>query len=191
VNHFIAEQDERTANKFLSEFSQLMRLVLENSQEDFIPLFKEQEILALYLKLEHYRFRDKFDYRIDIDESINAEAIEVPPMLIQPYIENAVWHGLRYKEEKGMLILRFYQQDTTLMVEISDNGIGRKRSAALKTANQKKHNSTGLKNIQERLAIINKVYKADYRVTIEDLQPGPGTRVHIALPVYKTERILS
>jgi sensor histidine kinase YesM len=90
-----------------------------------------------------------------------------------------------------MLILRFYQQDTTLMVEISDNGIGRQRSAALKTANQKKHNSTGLKNIQERLDIINRVYKADYRVTIEDLQPGPGTRVHIALPVYKTERILS
>jgi tetratricopeptide (TPR) repeat protein len=190
VNHFIAEQDERTANKFLSEFSQLMRLVLENSQEDFIPLFKEQEILALYLKLEHYRFRDKFDYRIDIAEGINAEAIEVPPMLIQPYIENAVWHGLRYKEERGMLTLRFYQQDATLMVEISDNGIGRKRSAALKTANQKKHNSTGLKNIQERLDIINKVYKADYRVTIEDLQPGPGTRVHIALPLHKTERIL-
>jgi tetratricopeptide (TPR) repeat protein len=190
VNHFIAEQDERTANKFLSEFSQLMRLVLENSQEDFIPLFKEQEILALYLKLEHYRFRDKFDYRIDIDERINAEAIEVPPMLIQPYIENAVWHGLRYKEEKGMLTLRFYQQDTTLMVEISDNGIGRQRSAALKTANQKKHNSTGLKNIQERLDIINRVYKADYRVTIEDLEPGPGTRVRIALPLHKTDRIL-
>jgi len=182
VNHFIAEQDERTANKFLSEFSQLMRLVMENSQEDFIPLFKEQEILALYLKLEHYRFRDKFDYTIDTDESINAEAIEVPPMLIQPYIENAVWHGLRYKEEKGMLTLRFYQEDKTLMVEITDNGIGRKRSAALKTANQKKHNSTGLKNIQERLGIINKVYKANYQVTIEDLEPG--TRVRIQLPTH-------
>jgi len=184
VNHFIAEQDERTANKFLSEFSQLMRLVLENSQEDFIPLFKEQEILALYLKLEHYRFRDKFDYTIDTDESINAEAVEVPPMLIQPYIENAVWHGLRYKEEKGMLSLRFYQENDTLMVEITDNGIGRKRSAELKTANQKKHNSTGLKNIQERLAIINKVYKANYQVTISDLEPGPGTRVRIHLPKH-------
>lgn len=182
VNHFVAEQDERTANKFLSEFSQLMRLVMENSQEDFIPLFKEQEILALYLKLEHYRFRDKFDYRVDTDDNINAEAIEVPPMLIQPYIENAVWHGLRYKEEKGMLTLRFYQQDETLMVEITDNGIGRKRSAELKTANQKKHNSTGLKNIQERLSIINRVYKADYRVDIEDLAENSGTRVRIYLP---------
>src|SRR5204862_3297001 len=74
VNHFIAQQDERTANKFLSEFSQLMRLVLENSQEDFIPLNKEQEILSLYLKLEHYRFRDKFDYHVEVDKEINADA---------------------------------------------------------------------------------------------------------------------
>jgi sensor histidine kinase YesM len=103
-------------------------------------------------------------------------------MLIQPYIENAVWHGLRYKEEKGMLILRFYQENEMLLVEVTDNGIGRKRSTALKTANQKKHNSTGLKNIQERLGIINKVYKANYQVTIDDLEPG--TRVRIHLPIH-------
>jgi hypothetical protein len=107
VNQFISQQDERTANRFLSEFALLMRLVLDNSQEDFISLQKEQEILELYLKLEHYRFRDKFDYEIKIDESINTESIEVPPMLIQPYIENAVWHGLRYKKEKGNLLLHF------------------------------------------------------------------------------------
>jgi tetratricopeptide (TPR) repeat protein/anti-sigma regulatory factor (Ser/Thr protein kinase) len=183
VNHFIAEQDERTANKFLSEFSQLMRLVLENSQEDFIPLYKEQEILSLYLKLEHYRFRDKFDYEIESDADINTDAIEVPPMLIQPYIENAVWHGLRYKETKGKLLLRFYREPGNLVVEITDNGIGRKRSAELKTENQKKHTSTGLKNIQERLSIINKVYHANYRVSFEDLQQGTGTSVRIYLPI--------
>jgi hypothetical protein len=184
VNHFIAQQDERTANKFLSEFSQLMRLVLENSQEDFIPLHKEQEILSLYLKLEHYRFRDKFDYNIEVDENINAEAIEVPPMLIQPYIENAVWHGLRYKNEKGKLTLRFQKEPENLVVEIVDDGIGRQRSAELKTANQKKHNSTGLKNIQERLQIINKVYKSNYRVAIEDLADSSGTLVRIYLPIH-------
>src|SRR5690606_1579843 len=91
VNHFIAYNDERTANKFLTEFSRLMRLVLENSQEDFIPLYKEEEIVSLYLKLEHYRFRDKFDYSIHIDETLNKETIIIPPMLVQPYIENAVW----------------------------------------------------------------------------------------------------
>lgn len=186
VNHFVAQQDERTANKFLSEFSQLMRLVLENSQEDFIPLYKEQEILTLYLKLEHYRFRDKFDYEINIDENIAAESVEVPPMLIQPYIENAVWHGLRYKESKGKLVLNISQNDGFLVVEITDDGIGRKKSAELKTTNQRKHNSTGLKNIQERLLIINKVYKTNYRVNIDDLVDGSGTRVCIYLPLTKT-----
>lgn len=183
VNHFIARQDERTANKFLSEFSLLMRLVLENSQEDFIPLQKEQEILALYLKLEHYRFRDKFEYHIDVDPDINVEALSVPPMLIQPYIENAVWHGLRYKETPGHLNLSFKKEGENVVVEIADDGIGREKSAALKTDNQKKHNSTGLKNIRERLTILNKVYKANYRVVIEDLSSGAGTRVRIFLPV--------
>lgn len=187
VNHFIAQQDERTANKFLSEFSQLMRLVLENSQEDFIPLYKEQEILTLYLKLEHYRFRDKFDYEINIDEEVSAESVEVPPMLIQPYIENAVWHGLRYKETKGKLVLNISTEKDFLVVEITDDGIGRKKSAELKTTNQRKHNSTGLKNIQERLQIINKVYKTHYRVDIEDLTTEGGTRVKIYLPITKTQ----
>ncbi len=184
VNQFISQQDERTANRFLSEFALLMRLVLENSQEDFIPLQKEQEILSLYLKLEHYRFRDKFDYEIKIDDGINTEMIQVPPMLIQPYIENAVWHGLRYKNEKGKLLLHFYKQNGNLVAEITDDGIGRKRSAELKTENQKKHNSTGLKNIEERLAIINKVYNLNYRVNIEDRQDR-GTRVNVYLPISK------
>lgn len=183
VNHFIAQQDERTANRFLSEFSQLMRLVLENSQEDFITLQKEQEILSLYLKLEHYRFRDKFDYEIILDEEVNTDTVQVPPMLIQPYIENAVWHGLRYKESKGKLSLKFRKKQNTLVVEIIDDGIGRKRSTELKTENQKKHNSTGLKNIEERLTIINKVYKANYRVSINDLNDPSGTQVLIYLPL--------
>lgn len=184
VNQFISQQDERTANRFLSEFALLMRLVLEHSQEDFIPLQKEQEILSLYLKLEHYRFRSKFDYEIRVDDNVNPEAIQIPPMLIQPYIENAVWHGLRYKDEKGKLLLHFYRQNGNLVAEITDDGVGRQRSAELKTENQKKHNSTGLRNIEERLAIINKVYQLDYRVQIED-RKNNGTRVSIYLPVTK------
>jgi tetratricopeptide (TPR) repeat protein len=190
VNQFIAQNDERTANKFLTEFSRLMRLVMENSQEDFIPLYKEQEIISLYLKLEHYRFRDKFDYEIKIDEDINAEVIEIPPMLLQPYIENAVWHGLRYKETKGFLSLHMKRNGHGLEVNISDDGIGRKRSSELKTEHQKKQTSTGLKNIEERLRIINKVYKAHYSVDINDLDTatGKGTQVVICVPEYKQNR---
>lgn len=185
VNQFISQNDERSANKYLSEFSKLMRLVLENSQEDFISLQKEEEIISLYVKLEHYRFRDKFDYTITIDENLNKEVIQLPPMLIQPYIENAVWHGLRYKEEKGKLNLEFVRQNGHLKVVISDDGIGREKSAQLKTDNQKKHNSTGLKNIQERLLILNTVYKTNYTVQIEDLAADTGTRVTISLPISK------
>ena len=105
VNSFIASNDERTANKYLSDFSHLMRSVLENSEEDFIPLQKEIELLDLYTKLEHFRFKDKFDYSITVDDAVNVSEYQIPPMLLQPYIENAVWHGLRYKTEKGHLYL--------------------------------------------------------------------------------------
>jgi tetratricopeptide (TPR) repeat protein len=188
VNQFVSQNDERTTNKFLSEFSRLMRLVLENSQEDFIPLFKEEEIISLYLKLEHYRFRDKFGYEIQMADDINKEGIEIPPMLIQPYIENAVWHGLRYKDTMGFLSVRFTMEQDVLVVRIADDGIGRKRSAELKTENQKKHESTGLKNIRERLGIINKVYKSDYKVEISDAENGSGTIVKLFVPVQQKSR---
>jgi tetratricopeptide (TPR) repeat protein len=183
VNQFIAQNDERSANKYLSEFSKLMRLVLENTQEDFISLQKEEEIISLYVKLEHYRFRDKFDYTLSMDETLNKEVIQLPPMLIQPYVENAVWHGLRYKEAKGTLKLEFVRNNGNMQVSITDNGIGRTKSAQLKTENQRKHNSTGLKNIQERLQILNTVYKKNYTVNIEDLPNDGGTRVTISIPV--------
>src|SRR5690606_5703209 len=95
---------------------------------------------------------------------------------------NAVWHGLRYKETRGKLELNISNANGFIVVEITDDGIGRKKSAELKTANQKKHNSTGLKNIQERLQIINTVYKTHYRVDIENLDSEGGTRVKIYLP---------
>jgi tetratricopeptide (TPR) repeat protein len=110
VNSFIALNDERTANKYLSDFSHLMRAVLENSEEDFIPLQKEIELLERYTKLEHFRFQDKFDYSITIDDAINVEEFQIPPMLLQPYIENAVWHGLRYKTKKGHLNILITQK---------------------------------------------------------------------------------
>lgn len=183
VNQFISENDERTANKYLAEFSRLMRLVLENSQEDFIPLQKEEEIIDLYVKLEHYRFRDKFEYTLTVDADLIRETIQIPPMLIQPYVENAVWHGLRYKEGKGKLDIHFKKEPTNLIVLIEDDGIGRHKSQAMKTDNQKRHQSTGLKNIQERLSILNSVYKTNYQVKVEDIFPQSGTRVSVTIPL--------
>ena len=184
VNSFIATNDERTANKYLSDFSQLMRSVLENSEEDFIPLNKEIELLELYTKLEHFRFQDKFDYSIDVDDKIDVEGFQIPPMLLQPYIENAVWHGLRYKTEKGHLNIAIQPKSKgEITITISDDGIGRKRSKSLKTENQKKQNSKGMNNIKKRVAILNEMYKDKVDVTIENFQDleDAGTKVVVTL----------
>ena len=184
VNTFIATNDERTANKYLSDFSQLMRAVLENSEEDFIPLKKEIELLNLYTKLEHFRFQDKFDYAINVDDSIDIEEFQIPPMLLQPYIENAVWHGLRYKTEKGHLSIEIQPKSKgEITISISDNGIGRTRSKALKTEHQKKQNSKGMNNIKKRVAILNEMYKDKVDVTISDFQDleDTGTKVVVTL----------
>lgn len=184
VNSFIATNDERTANKYLSDFSQLMRAVLENSEEDFIPLKKEIELLQLYTKLEHFRFQDKFDYSIDVDDTINVDEFQIPPMLLQPYIENAVWHGLRYKKEKGHLNISIKPKSKDeITITISDDGIGRTRSKQMKTENQKKQNSKGMNNIKKRVAILNEMYKDKVDVTIEDYQHSEdaGTKVVVTL----------
>ena len=184
VNSFIASNDERTANKYLTDFSFLMRTVLENSEEDFIPLQKEIELIALYTKLEHFRFKDKFTYDIEVSPDIKIEQFEIPPMLLQPYIENAVWHGLRYKKEKGHLHIKFLpKSESEIMIEITDNGIGRYQSKALKTANQKKQNSKGMNNIKKRVAILNEMYKDKVDVTVSDFQTegDVGTKVVVLL----------
>jgi len=183
VNSFIASNDERAANKYLTDFSQLMRSVLENSEQDFIPLSKEIELLQLYTKLEHFRFQDKFEYTFTVDENININDFVIPPMLLQPYVENAVWHGLRYKETKGNLDVLFEQIDAdTVAISIIDDGIGRKKSKDLKTENQKKQNSKGMGNIKKRISILNTMYKDKVDVTIENVFDNEeGTRVKLVL----------
>jgi len=137
-----------------------MRSVLENSEEDFIPLSKELKLLQLYTELEHSRFPEKFDYKIIVDEHIDVESFQIPPMLLQPYIENAIWHGLRYKEEKGFLNIDLTAIDkNSISIKIEDNGIGRKKSQALKTQHQKKQRSKGMGNIKKRISVLNKMYK--------------------------------
>ncbi|MEC3905777.1 histidine kinase [Tamlana sp. 2201CG12-4] len=184
VNSFIASNDERTANKYLTDFSLLMRAVLENSEADFIPLEKEIELLQLYTKLEHFRFKDKFDYTINVDENITVQDFVIPPMLLQPYIENAVWHGLRYKKTKGQLDIMIAQtKPDTISITITDDGIGREKSKALKTTNQKKQNSKGMGNIKKRVFILNDMYKDKVDVCISNFkaEEDTGTKVVVTL----------
>lgn len=183
VNNYIAINDERNANRYLSEFSTLMRAVLENSDEDFIPLSKELELLELYVRLEHMRFQDKFEYEIKVDEKLNVSDFQIPPMLLQPYIENAIWHGLRYREQKGKLSITISAKtDEMLQIIIEDDGIGRKRSMELKTKNQLRQKSKGMGNIKKRIAILNDMYKDKVAVSIMDVfEDGQGTKVILTL----------
>ena len=117
-------------------------------------------MLELYTKLEHFKFKDKFDYEIIIDKDINVEDYQIPPMLLQPYVENAVWHGLRYKKQQGQLKIAIYKKsENEITISIIDDGIGRERSKNLKTENQQKQNSKGMGNIKKRVAILNNMYK--------------------------------
>ena len=183
VNSYIAKSDEKSANKYLSDFSALMRSVLENSEEDFIPLTSELDLIELYLKLERSRFPDKFDYKLELANESELKDFKIPPMMLQPYVENAVWHGLRYKEAKGMLkiLVRKISSDE-VEIFIEDDGIGRKRSAELKTRHQSGQKSTGMRNIDKRIQILNSMDKHHISVKVSDLlEDGSGTRVAVNL----------
>ncbi len=179
VNSFIATNDERTANRYLSDFSILMRAVLENSEEDFIPLSNEIDLIKRYTMLEHFRFKDRFDYTVTVDKHLDVDAFLIPPMLLQPYVENAVWHGMRYKEEKGTLNINFEQRDSdTAVITVTDDGVGRTKSKALKTDHQKKQKSQGMSNIKKRISILNEMYGDRIDVVVSDVfENGEGTKV--------------
>lgn len=168
VNQFIARNDELAANKYLSSYSRLMRNTLENSNKDFTPLTTELEQLKEYLELEHMRFQDKFTYQIRIDESLDMEAILIPNMLIQPQLENAIWHGLRYKENSGLLTLTIRKKASSLSVVIEDNGIGLTKSRELKTKHQREHHSRGLTNTYERIHLLNSLYNCHITIDITE-----------------------
>lgn len=187
VNSFIARNDELNANKYLTRFSKLIRSILENSECDFIPLSDEIELLKSYIELENIRFADKFSYSFHVDDNINIDDFRIPPMLIQPYIENAIWHGLRYKEDSGWLKVDMKKEGSELRIEITDNGIGRKRSMELKTDHQKKNKSKGINNTMKRTEILNKLYNKNISIKIADLgDNAAGTRVLINLPTIKS-----
>lgn len=181
VNGFISQNEEIKANRYLSDFSKLMRTVLNNSNNESISLDEELKSLEIYLSLEHSRFPDKFDYQLNVDAGLDTREIGVPPMLIQPYIENAIWHGLRYKEEKGNLDVKLAEVDGALVVTIADDGIGRAKSKSLKTDHQKDYKSAGMSKTKERLELLNKLYDKEYEVRVADL--APGTRVTLKLPI--------
>lgn len=180
VNQFIATNNELEANQYLTKFSKLMRGVMENSTEDFIPFQQELDLLQNYLSLEKTRFADKFDYEIHVDESFNMQSLQVPGMLVQPFLENAIWHGLRYRTEKGFLKLSFEKLNHHLKIIIEDNGIGIEESKKQKTVHQKTREGRGMKNTLERIALLNDLYHRDIQCNITDKKTEPGVLVEVS-----------
>jgi tetratricopeptide (TPR) repeat protein len=184
VNQFISENKEREANKYLTSYSNLMRNTMENSNKDFITLDNELEQLKKYLELEHLRFQDKFDFKINVDPELDTERTMVPNMIIQPHLENAIWHGLRYLDAKGLLQLQVQLANGKVVIRIEDNGIGLTKSQELKTTNQKTHQSRGMSNTKERIGLLNELYKKNITFQIsEKTVPETGTIIEIVFPL--------
>ncbi|MET7000105.1 tetratricopeptide repeat-containing sensor histidine kinase [Chitinophaga defluvii] len=186
IRLYAAKNDSASATEYLSKFSRLMRLVLENSKSERITLQQELESLGLYMDMEAMRFKDKLRYEIVVDNSIDIDYIELPPMLIQPYIENAIWHGLMHKEEGGKIEIHLSEKEEVLIASIKDNGVGRIKAAELKSKSAVIHKSFGMNITNERLELINQKYNITTSVTIIDLYHNgtpAGTEVIIKIPV--------
>jgi len=189
IQNFILKNEKEPAYDYLSRFSQLIRNVLEFSKTESISLEQELATLELYMQLEALRFDEQFDYKIEIDASLNPGSAHIPAMLIQPYIENAIWHGIMHSEVKGKIIIKLSKQGKLIHCTIDDNGIGRKRSAELKSANILKHKSIGMEVTAERISILGKTMGAETKVEIEDKHDETGlaigTRVILHIPILK------
>lgn len=187
VQFYILDKDPEPALNFVSEFSQLMRAVLNNSAREKISLAEEIEFLELYLNLEKRRFRDKFTYDINVQESVDPDIEHIAPMLLQPYVENTIVHGIGNLEKKGKLEIEFNEYEDNLVCIIDDNGVGREKAMELKklrSGNQHKSMAMGITG--SRLELLNKLEGNNYKVNVIDKKGEDGsvqgTRVIIRIP---------
>ena len=188
IQAYIFTNDKLKANSYLAKFSKLTRLILEHSERENISLSEEIEALKLYLDLEKMRFKEDFSYQIHTEKVSNKDNIELPPMIIQPYLENAIKHGLLHKESDKKLDIVFEEKEKELIVTIEDNGIGRKRSMELNQIRSEKHHSFATKANEKRLEILNKAGNKKVGVDIIDKYENDlpiGTKVLISIPLQK------
>jgi len=187
INRFILMNNKTQASEYLTKFSRLVRLILQNSQAAFITLESELEALQLYLELEELRFEHHFKFRIQADKDLDLSMLRVPPLIIQPYAENAIWHGLMHKEEKGNLLIHLFQEGDSLYCKITDDGIGRKKAAELKSKSANTHKSMGMRITADRIALLQQQKQIQTSIVITDLVlpdgSAGGTEVLLKLPV--------
>ena len=187
INKYILKNDHTNASRYLTRFAKLIRLILDNSNNKEVALSNELEALRLYIDMEALRFTNKFSYEINVDESLSPDTLQVPPMIIQPYVENAIWHGLLHKETGGRLSITVKKtNDNMLQCIIEDNGIGRARANELKSKSATANKSLGMKLTEERISMLNKYASLNASIEIVDLindNEATGTKVILTIPI--------
>lgn len=188
IQGLIVNGNKEIANKYLVSFSKLIRRFLDSTikansamdskgMEIEITLSEEIEMLKLYIEFEQLQYENKFEYTFDIEDQIDTSVFTIPPMILQPFIENAIKHGLMYLDHKGILDIKFYLKDDTLVCEILDNGVGRNKAAEIQASSIKLYKSRGIDLVMERINILNTL-TYDIRLFTEDITPN-GTRVNV------------
>jgi LytS/YehU family sensor histidine kinase len=187
IQYYMYQHDKLATNNYLTKFSSLMRKVLENSQHTSVPIRDELDALTLYLDLEKIRFKDKFDYVINVDEEIDSLLYKVPTMLIQPYVENSICHGLMPGNGQGMIKIDLKLKKEYISCIIEDNGIGREAAQMKKNKSENNHNSLGTQIVSSRLDLVNTLYGTSLKTVYTDLKnengEAEGTRVEIHIPI--------
>jgi len=186
INSYVIDQKHETASDYLIKFSKLIRLILDNSRNETITIDKELETLKLYILLESARFDNKFACVYNVAEDVNTNTIMIPPMLLQPFVENAIWHGLMQKEGEGTITIDINKTDEELLnISIIDDGIGREKAAELKSKSAT-HKSHGLKVTSQRIEMMNRLNSTGAQVNIFDLKDDEGnalgTKIELIIP---------
>jgi LytS/YehU family sensor histidine kinase len=190
IQELILKEDNDNSHLYLSRFSELLRMLLDNANQPFVTLKKEVNLLELYLSLEKLRIPD-LHYTIEIGNEIDVNSVTVPNMMLQPYIENAIWHGLSHKKGEKHLNIRIKKQKENIICEVEDNGVGRKMALELKSLYRKEHRSRGMELLSKRFNLLSKEYGSDIQTNVEDLYNNDGaigTRVTVTVPYPLVEQ---
>ena len=188
IQELIVREQYTESFTYLSKFSRLLRMVLDMSEKNFIPLSNELEMCQLYVELEAMRFRNSFTYSIEVEENMDTDSIRLPSLLMQPFIENAIWHGLLQKEGEKKLWIRFSEKEGKLYCEVEDNGIGRKRAAEIKSKKLGAQNfeSKGMLMAQQRIENLQSDGLPGISLEIRDCRDeqgnATGTLIQIIIP---------
>ncbi len=188
INRYIVKSEQATASLYLTKFAKLIRLILDNSNSKNVILTNELEALKLYIEMEALRFDKKFTYEVKVEGQLSTDSVEVPPLIIQPYVENAIWHGLLHKDSNGHLSIRVSMvNESMLKCVIEDNGVGRQRAKELKSKSATSRKSLGMELTESRLSLLNKHAELNASVEIIDMENGhgeaSGTKVVLRIPV--------